>query len=147
MIVRVKPMIKFFSSEQKKSEIKAFCHCVLEASRERSRAYYTKPITGWLNEAWFLFKRATQKQVLTIGNRLEEQVAFGERDKDSIIDKMDKSIGTMQSELADRIARQRQLAKIDAKTKLGQSKELSILLSSTELENVLVDIAGIAKTL
>ena len=104
-------MIKFFSSEQKKSEIKAFCHCVLEASRERSRAYYTKPITGWLNEAWFLFKRGTQKQVLTIGNRLEEQVAFGERDKDSIIDKMDKSIGTMQSELADRIARQRQLLK------------------------------------
>ena len=135
-------MIKFFSSEQKKSEIKAFCHCVLEASRERSRAYYTKPITGWLNEAWFLFKRATQKQVITIGNRLEEQVAFGERDKDSIIDKMDKSIGTMQSELADRIARQRQLAKIDAKTKLGQSKDLSILLSSTELENVLTDIAG-----
>ena len=136
-------MLNFFSNKQKISEIKAFCHCVLEAKRERSRAYYTKPITGWLNDEWFLFKRKTQKQIITIGNRLEEQgVAFGERDKDSIIDKMDQAVGTMQTELADRIARQRQLAKIDAKIKLGQSKDLSVLLSSTELENVLVDIAG-----
>ena len=112
----------------------------IHSLNEKSVKWYIKPVVLWLNGEWELFKKRLLKQIEILAIRLNEAVEFNPANRLKILDMMNNSIGLMQMELANRIAAQKRLVKVDAGSRLGQAGQTTVAISEQDLQQVLTGL-------